>query len=159
MSDAAKHLSIYLNDHLTGSTFALELVGRAAGENAGTELGDFLAGLKTEIEADRRTLEQIMSSLGASVDQLKRPIAWLAEKVGRLKPNGRLLGYSPLSRLEELEFLSIGIEGKRLLWVVLAEAHAEAVGREMLEHLIARAERQRADLEPHRVAAAREAFL
>jgi hypothetical protein len=156
MADAAKHLSIYLNDHLTGSTFALEVVGHAATENEGAELGDFLAELKSEIEADRSTLEQIMSSLDASVDVVKRPVAWIAEKVARMKLNGQLIGYSRLSRLEELELLSIGIEGKRLLWVALADTHAEAVGAELLAELIARAERQRADVERHRIAAAQQ---
>jgi hypothetical protein len=158
MGDAAKDLSTYMNDHLTGSTFAVELVGHAARQNAGTELGDFLTALGSEIQADRHTLMQVMASLGTSVDRLKRPVAWLAEKVARLKPNGRLVGYAPLSRLEELELLSIGIEGKRLLWVALAETHAAAVGPELLEELTARAERQRAEVEQHRRAAVREAF-
>ena len=36
---------------------------------------------------------------------------WVAEKAGRLKLNGSLLTYSPLSRLVELEGLSLGVEG------------------------------------------------
>ena len=42
--------------------------------------------------------------------------AWTAEKFGRLKPNGQLTGYSPLSRLVELEGLKLGITGKLGLW-------------------------------------------
>ena len=38
---------------------------------------------------------------------------------GRLKPNGQLTGYSPLSRLVELEGLSLGITGKLGLWRAL----------------------------------------
>jgi hypothetical protein len=159
MSDATKDLSTYLNDHLTGSTFAVELAGHAASKNAGTALGDFLAALRTEIEEDRHTLMKVMAALGTAVDRLKRPVAWLAEKVARLKPNGRLVGYAPLGRLEELELLAIGIEGKRLLWVALADTHAQAVGPELLADLIARAERQRADVEQYRLAAAREALV
>jgi len=45
--------------------------------------------------------------------------AWAAEKLGRLKLNGRLRGYSPLSRLLELEMLHIGITGKLELWQAL----------------------------------------
>ena len=43
----------------------------------------------------------------------------MAEKLGRLKPNGQILGYSPLSRLVELETLALGITGKRSLWEAL----------------------------------------
>ena len=38
--------------------------------------------------------------------------AWTAEELERLKLNGQLAGYSPLSRLVELEGLAVGIEGK-----------------------------------------------
>ncbi len=44
---------------------------------------------------------------------------------GRLKPNGRLRGYSPLSRLDELELLQIGVVGKRRLWRALEHTHAD----------------------------------
>jgi hypothetical protein len=40
-----------------------------------------------------------------------------------LKLNGRLWGYSPLSRLDELELLQIGVVGKRRLWA-LEHTHA-----------------------------------
>jgi hypothetical protein len=153
-----KYLSIHLNDHLAGSTVALELVKRAARENEGSELGAFLNGLATEIAADRRTLVGIMSLLGVSVDHPKRALAWLAEKVGRLKLNGSLIGYSPLSPLVELETLSLGIEGKRLLWVALADSVADRIGAERLQELIARADRQRAGVEHHRLEAARRAI-
>jgi hypothetical protein len=36
-----------------------------------------------------------------------------------LKLNGQLRGYSPLSRLDELELLQIGVAGKRRLWRAL----------------------------------------
>jgi hypothetical protein len=60
----------------------------------------------------------------------------------------------------ELEGLSMGLEGKRLLWVSLLEidAIAEKLGRERLQELIARAERQRDELEAQRRAAAGRAL-
>src|SRR3954471_13184248 len=106
-------LAIYLNDHLAGAPAGLELVRRARGTNAGTPLGDFLAGLAVEIEEDRNSLERIMERLGVGKDRLKVAAAWTAEKGGRLKLNGRLTGYSPLSRLVEVEGLMIGVWGKR----------------------------------------------
>jgi hypothetical protein len=40
-----------------------------------------------------------------------------------LKLNGQLRGYSPLSRLAELELLQIGVVGKRRLWWALEHTH------------------------------------
>jgi hypothetical protein len=152
-----KLLGIYLNDHLAGSVVGVELARRAASQNEGTELGRFLSELAEDIEEDRDALKSVMAHLGVTENRVKVPIAWAAEKVGRLKPNGQLTGYSPLSRLIELEGLALGISGKLALWRSLAATRSglEAFG---LETLIARAESQRDGVEKHRVQAAREAF-
>lgn len=42
-----------------------------------------------------------------------------------MKLNGRLWGYSPLSRLDELELPQVGVLGKRRLWRALEHTHAE----------------------------------
>jgi hypothetical protein len=157
---ASKYLDIYLNDHLAGSTAGVELARRAASENEGTELGTFLTGLASEIAADRDALKEIMATLEVRADRPKLAAAWTAEKVGRLKPNGRLRGYSPLSPLVELEILLLGITGKRLLWGALAELAGEhGLDARRLEQLIAHADRQRAEVEERRVAVARRALL
>ena len=156
----SKYLSIYLNDHLMGSTTGLELVRRIAREHSGTDIGHLADGLAVEIEEDRGALLEIMERLGASRDQAKVALGWVTEKAGRLKPNGELRGSSPLTPLVELEGLAMGIEGKRQLWVALAavDAIAEAIGRERLAELQARAADQRERVEVHRRAAARAAF-
>jgi hypothetical protein len=84
--------------------------------------------------------------------------AWGAEKAGRLKLNGSLLSYSPLSRLLELEGLHLGLTGKLFLWQALEGALGTSVGGEDLRRLRRRAESQRAELEPFHLAAAREAL-
>ncbi|HEU4450491.1 MAG TPA: hypothetical protein VFR63_11005 [Gaiellaceae bacterium] len=112
-------VGIYLQDHFAGSTGALELVERARRENEGTELEEVLARLARELREERETLLAIMHALGTRPSGLKNRAAWAAEKVGRLKLNGRLRGYSPLSRLVELEALVAGITGKRSLWTSL----------------------------------------
>jgi hypothetical protein len=157
---SGKYLPIYLNDHLGGSTVGAELVQRIAGEYVGTELGTFATALTAEIKEDRDALLEIMGQVGASTDQVKVAVGWISEKFGRLKLNGELREPSPLSPLVELEGLSLGIEGKRVLWVALAEvdAIAERVGRERLQQLIARAEDQRERVEAQRRAAARRAL-
>jgi hypothetical protein len=152
-------LATYLNDHLAGATVGVELSRRARASNEGTELGDYLGRLAAEIEEDRATLEAVMDSAGAGHDPLKTRIAWVGEKVGRLKPNGQLRGYSPLSRLIELEGLELGITGKLALWRALGEAGDPRLAAYDFAALAKRAERQRTELEPHRLAASREAFV
>jgi hypothetical protein len=152
-----KLLGIYLNDHLAGSVVGVELAKRAAAQNEGSELGDFLAVLAEDIEEDRNALKSIMDHVGVGENRVKVPIAWAAEKVGRLKPNGQLTGYSPLSRLVELEGLALGVTGKLALWRSLAATRSD-LGSFGLETLIERAESQRDGLEKHRVKAARDAF-
>ncbi len=63
---SSKPLDGYLNDHLAGSTVALELIGKLRSNNEETAFGTFLAELDDEIQADRATLEQVMESLGVS---------------------------------------------------------------------------------------------
>jgi hypothetical protein len=149
-------LPIYLNDHLAGSSAGLDLAKRAAKENEGTEFGDFLHDLAAQIEADRAVLEDVMARLDVKRDQLKVGAGWLGEKLGRLKLNGRLLEYSPLSRVIELEGLIAGVNGKRALWKVLALAvpSEPRIADIDLVHLIARAEEQLAGLEIHHSRAA-----
>ena len=155
-----KLLGIYLNDHLAGSTIGLELSKRARGSNKGNEYGDVLERVAREIEEDREALKALMESLEIGHDRLKIGGAWIAEKFGRLKPNGRLLSYSPLSRLVELESLALGISGKLSLWEALREVAAEdaRLDAEELKRLADRAERQRKEVWQLRQRAAREAF-
>jgi hypothetical protein len=153
-----KYLGIYLNDHLAGSTGGLELVKRAAGEHEGTALGTFLAGLREEIREDRQVLEELMDRLGVAPDKAKTAVAWAGEKAGRLKLNGEIRGRSPLTPLIELEALSLGIEGKRLMWLALSDVEDLPLSRERLAELVVRAEHQREGVEYHRRQAARQAL-
>jgi hypothetical protein len=155
---SARYLAVYLQDHLAGATGGLELARRAAGSNEGTPLGDFLERLAVEIEEDRETLREIMEDLGVGEDRIKVAFGWTAEKVGRLKPNGQLTGYSPLSRLLELEGLHVGISGKLSGFQSLRTTFGEEVGGRNLDGLISRARRQLEELEEHRLEAARLAF-
>lgn len=151
-------LAVYLNDHLAGATAGLELVRRARRSNEGAAVGEFLDRLAEEIASDRDSLRRIMTELGIGTDRAKQIAAWGAEKAGRLKLNGRVLRYSPLSRVVELEGLHIGVTAKLALWAVLEETLGERIGDEELPRLRDRAQRQRDELERFRLAAAREAF-
>jgi hypothetical protein len=153
-------LATYLNDHLAASTGATELVKRTASSNRGNGYGEVLAGLAVEIEEDRRTLEAMMERLGVGRDRVKSTLTWSAEKLGRFKLNGRLLSYSPLSRLEEIELLCLSVEGKLGLWKSLRTALAEDSRLDAfdLDELAERARSQRRRLERLRLKAAEDAL-
>lgn len=153
-------LAIYLNDHRAGAVGGLELAKRTLDNNKGTEYEAFLAQLVADIEEDQAALERIMERSGLPKSPVKPGLAWASEKVGRLKLNGAITGYSPLSRLIELEALRLGIFGKTCLWRSLKEARPPeaAVTDEELDGLLARAEAQLEAVEEHRVKAARTAL-
>lgn len=151
-------LAIYLQDHYAGATGGLELCRRAAASHRGSDLGDFLERLESEIAEDRNTLRAIMDHLEIAPDRLKLAGGWTGEKLGRLKLNGRLVGYSPLSALVELEGLHLGLNGKLSTWQNLQAAMGERLVAFDLDSLIERAERQIAELGEHRRAAAQEAL-
>jgi hypothetical protein len=140
-----KYLPIYLNDHYAGSTLGVELAKRAAKNNNGNaEFGPALATLASDIDQDRDSLKRMMDRLGVSEDRLKASIFWLGEKVGRLKPNGELLQFSPLSRVVEVEGLITGVSGKLSLWRTLLELaeREDRLEEGELEVLAGRAEDQ-----------------
>jgi hypothetical protein len=155
-----KLLRIYLQDHLAGSTGGVELARRARGANEGTPYGEPLAKLADDIEADRRSLESIMDDLGFGADRAKNIAFWAAEKAGRLKLNGQLTGYSPLSRMVEIEGLITGVNGKLSLWRTLRDIadSAPELDADRLARLLERAEQQIETLHELRSRAGREAF-
>lgn len=147
-------LAIYMNDHLAGSAAGVEMARRTRGANAGTEFGEPLDRLCREIEADRENLESIMDELGVSRSRLKPALGWIGEKLGRLKLNGQLHGYSPLSRVVELESLILGTTGRIRLWRLLADLVGDQTSAD-LPALITSAEDQRGRLEELQLRAAR----
>jgi hypothetical protein len=153
-ADADRFLAIYLNDHLAGATLGVELARRLRSSNEGdAEFGRPLARLCAEIEADREALVGLMEHLKVSRDPVKPVLAKAAEKLGRLKPNGRLRSYSPLSRVLELEFLSGLVGGKLQLWNALEQSYGESLDGFDLHDLAARADNQGQRLEDLHLAA------
>jgi hypothetical protein len=153
-------LGIYLRDQLALGVGWRELARRAAGSNRGSEAGAALERVATQIAEDVQTFEAIMRRLNLRPNPIKNVLAIAAERAGRLKFNGRIRGYSPLSRFVELEMLVMGIEGKKVLWTTLRDLAGLATDLPDVDfdELLARADQQRAQLEPFRMAAGREAL-
>lgn len=136
-------LAIYLNDHLGAATAGVELIRRAAGNHEG-ERGDELSRLADEIAEDREVLKRLMSRLDVAESVVKEAGGWLAEKAGRLKPNGHLLSRSPLSDVLEVEMMRTGTAARICLFQVLLAVAAddERISRQEIEQLIDRAQDQ-----------------
>src|SRR4051794_35195069 len=115
MADADA-LETYLNDHLAAAAAAVDLVGRIRSANEGTPLDAFLEGLGREIEADRQILQQVMERLSVPRSTPKQVAGKVAETLSRLRMSPRITGSADVTRLMELETLSLGIEGKASLW-------------------------------------------
>lgn len=153
---ADEHLATYLNDHLAGAVAALELLEHLQAAQAGTPAERAIAELRADVEADRGELEALMARLHVAASRPRKVTAWLAERIAELKLRLDDPAGGPLRRLEALEALSLGIEGKRLLWRALAVA---AEGEPALrgvdyERLAQRAEEQRRRVETMRLDAA-----
>ena len=151
-------LGIYLNDHLAGATAGTELAHRVARTHQADGPDGQLEGLAVEIAQDRAALIGVMKALDIPVRAYKVYAAWLGEKAGRVKFNGPLLARSPLSDLEELELLRLGVEGKAAGWRTL-RALADTDKRldsGRLDELMSRARRQADLLEELRVQAAQQ---
>ncbi|MFD3806906.1 transaldolase [Streptomyces sp. NPDC058611] len=155
-SDGADYLATYLNDHYAGATGGLELFRRAAAAQTSGESSTALADLARQVEEDRDALAQLMTDLGVPTSRSKAAMGWIAEKAGRLKPNGHLLSRSPLSDVLEAEAMLLGVQGKAACWRTLralAETD-ERLAAEQLDTLIERAGRQIEALEKLRASAA-----
>ena len=156
-----EYLETYLQDHRAGAAMGLDLARRLAEENQGTAYEGFLVTLAKEIEDDVAALEQIMGRYGVTTPALKIAAAKVGERLGRLKPNERLAGYSPLSRVLELEGLRAGVEGKLALWDALAQLAATdgRLDAEQIAGLQVKAQKQLEGLREQHLTASREAFV
>jgi hypothetical protein len=158
-ADPDRLLAIYLNDHLAGAALGVELARRLRSSNRGDpEFGEPLTRICGEIEEDRETLIRVMERLGVERKGFKPALAVAGERLGRLKLNGQLRGYSPLSRVLELEVLASGIGGKMQLWNALEQSYGERLDGIDFHALAERADRQGQQVEDLHLAAAQRAL-
>ena len=156
-----RHLATYLNDHLAGSVAAVELLEHLEETHAGSDVGRFIAELRVDVEADRQELKTLMGQLQIDESVTRKATAWLAGKATEIKLQLDDSEGGELRLFESLEALSLGIEGKRLLWLALAAAAEEAPAFRLLDYksLVRRAEDQRNQVEERRLEACKKALL
>lgn len=142
-------LTTYLQDHLAGAKFAINLLGDLSKEELDPNIGKFFTRLLGEVEADRVTLNDLVDRVGGDPSSFKEAAAWVAQKVGRFK----LTVTEPIGLFEAVETLSLGVLGKLALWNALARIAStdERVAGLKLDELAARAVDQHHELEALRL--------
>ncbi len=114
-------LQRYLNDHLAGSQSALVLLQDLAERQEDPLESRFFSDLKLKVENDQELLRKLLSSIGQDESSLLQAAGNLTGKASRLKLLWEGMQPGRLGMFEALEMLTLGIQGKRLLWVVLRE--------------------------------------
>lgn len=149
-------LITYVQDHLAGARFAIELIEDLRDQEDDAELQEFSRTLLPQVEADRHTLEALLESSSAEQGSvLKEAASALAQKASRFK----LSLSEPFGRFEAIEILSLGVLGKRALWAALQKvAQPQQLSNLDWSELIRRAEEQHASLEKLRLRLAADAF-
>ncbi|WP_404953527.1 hypothetical protein [Streptomyces sp. 147326] len=153
-------LTVYLNDHLTGSGAGVRLARRIAERHRRTDGGPALANLAEQIDEDQQSLRSVMRDLGVPVRRVREVAGRIGETLGRFKPNGTLVRRSPLSDVVELEMMLLGVEGKAACWRALRELAAtdDRLYAPALDRLLARADEQVRTLDDLRQRRAAEVF-
>jgi hypothetical protein len=118
--DQTNLLHIYIRNHEAAAAGGLELVRRCSKANQNSAFAPELQQLTMQIRSDRTALQDICRTLGVKLSAVERVVAIVGVTVGRLKTNGRIFRYSPLSRIFELEALAAGVMAKLRLWQSLS---------------------------------------
>jgi hypothetical protein len=148
-------LGIYLNDHLAGATAGTELAHRMARSPGDGQDGGTLRRLAAEIAQDRAALLDIIAALGIKVRRYKVGAAWIGEKAGRLKFNGRPFARSPSATWKNWKCCGPAWRARPRAGAPCGpwRTRTRALARR-LDELISRARRQADVFEDLRVAAA-----
>lgn len=154
-STSLERRHLYLADHFAGARAGTALARHCRQVHRGRPAGPDFARLADDVERDLQWLEELLEVLGVAPSLLKQASAVVVERASRAKPNGQLLGRSPLSDLVELETLTVGVAGKRSLWLSLeASLATEPLDDVTLDQLVGRADAQLALLDTIRPALA-----
>ena len=153
-------LQRYITDHLAGSQGALTLIQDHAERQEEPQERQFFLNLKAKVEEDQRLLKQLLALSGLDESALLQLAGSVTGKVGRIKLFWEGMEPGRLGMFEALEMLALGIQGKRLLWVVLQEIAPHFPEWKDINFAESELEaiRQRESVEERRIESGREAL-
>jgi hypothetical protein len=126
-------LAVYLRNHDAGAVGGVRRFATAARSHRDQSARAELGRLRAEVEQDHGELRHIMQALAVRPSRTQQLLVMLGERVGRFKPNGRLLGRSPLTDVVEVEALILGVTGKLRLWHTLMTLAPRKPGVEVVD--------------------------
>ena len=145
---------IYLQDHLLGASFAIELLKDMAVQELHIKTHDVATKLLDEVQSDCSMLERYLGALQpAGSSMTKKTLGWLGQRFASWKFDVTTL----LGLYEAVEFLALGVLGKLALWKVLEKL--QKPNSLDLSKLIRRAEQQHKTLEELRLELCVVAFM
>lgn len=154
-------LTRYINDHLAGASGALLLVEEIAKNHDDPEACAFFVDLKGNILEDRSRLESLLGRIEEEPSGILKAAGAIGARLGGIKLLWEKIEPGKLGMFEALEMLALGIQGKRLLWVVMQRIQPwfpEWRGLDFQE-LELDAIRQRDAVEEYRVSAAQDSLI
>ena len=155
----ASSLEIYLQNHEAAAQAGSALFHRAAVNQGSREYGDELRALAADVNEDHRRLRMIMSKVGVRPNVPLGLALRLGERIGRIKPNGRLIRRAPLSDLIEIEGLLNAVSAKKSGWQALATVQSTAgIDAAEIDELLTRADEQLSQLTALHALASTEVF-
>ena len=153
-----RNLAIYLNDHLAGAAAALGLFDRLRLKIQDPGIVRVLTELRQAVERDRATLRGLMKRFGIPESRTRKLAAVLTQKLANLKLRMSSSRRGDLQLLHALDLLSLGIQGKKALWLALDAASGRGPRPVRYEDCAARADEQLATLRDLRTEVARRAL-
>lgn len=118
-------LGLYLADHLAGATAGLARAERMVEAYQDLPIHGGLVQFRDELEQERGRLREVIDQVGTHRRPARQAVAWVGERVGRLKLNRRLTTRSPMTVVLELELFRAAVMGKQGLWQVLQDYSAD----------------------------------
>ena len=154
-------LERYLNDHLAGSHSAIALIKDLAERQEDPLEAGFFQELGKAVEEDQKVLASLLERAGMDESAIQKAAGKVAAQAGRLKLRWEGMEPGELGNFEALEMLVLGIQGKRILWIMLREIEGlfpewQGMNFAVLER---RAREQRDAVENRRIKAGREALM
>ena len=148
----ATPLGTYIHDHLAGAQFAVKLLEDLQAQADDVRTKALARELLSDIEADRKVLQDFATRIGEESSTAKEAAAWIVQKLSRVK----LAPGDKLGAFEAVETLCLGILGKLSLWNALETLRETdpRIAELGLASLAERARQQHAKIEKLRLALA-----
>jgi hypothetical protein len=150
-------LVVYLREHLGGADLAIKVVDHLRRETTNADDQQLFEWLYPELTRDHEVVVQLLRTLGASTQSLKRLAGQVSGSVLKRLAGG---ARGELSLFRTFEALSLGVQGKLCMWraLPLVRPHLPAPGDRNYRDLESDAMRQWEAIDARRLSLAGKTF-